>query len=88
MRSIHSRLDAIYEWADRLMWADRPDKIDAVLNRLSTNDIDMLLGFLTATLPMRSRIPGRKRIYEMAQRRLIELGELDPTILSGLEAEK
>ena len=81
MKSIDARLDSIYAWADRLMWANRPDRIDQVLCRLKSSDLDILLGFLTATLPMRTRLPNRARIYEMAQ-----AIDPDPGLLVGLEA--
>jgi hypothetical protein len=81
MRSIDARLDAIYAWADRLMWAGQASKIDEVLRRLKSSDLDILLGFLTATLPMKKRLPNRLRLYEMAK----EI-DPDPRLLQGLEA--
>ena len=86
MKSIHQTLDAIYEWSDGLMRAGRLNEIENVLKKLRTDNVDVLIGFLTATLPVRRNLPSRKRIYTMAEKRLAELGELDPAILSGLEA--
>lgn len=81
MKTIDDRLDAIFAWADRLMWADQAEKMDEVLRRLKSSDLDILLGFLTATIPMKARLPHRRRLYEMAV--AIEPG---PRELIGLEA--
>jgi hypothetical protein len=80
MKSIDKRLDALFAWADRLMWANRPQDIDAVLRKLKSKDLDILLGFLTATLPMKRKLPGRRRIYDMAK-----AIDSDPAMLAGLE---
>ena len=87
MKSIDQTLDAIYEWSDDLMRAGRLREIESVLKNLRTDNVDVLIGFLTATLPVKSNLPSRKRIYTMAEKRLVELGEFDPAILSGLEAQ-
>lgn len=82
-----NELDAIYSWADDLMKAGRLQYLDAAISAFTPEDMstDNLLGVLTATLPVRSRLPARKSFYQAVERVLTARGELGPGLLDGLE---
>lgn len=79
-------LDRIYDWADLLMSAGRLADLDAAISGAKISDLstDNLLGLLTATLPVRSKLPSRKQLYEEVERVLTDRGEMEPGLLDGL----
>lgn len=82
-----NQLDAIYEWADDLMKAGRFQYLDAAIAAFHPEEMatDDLLGVLTATLPVRSKLPARKAFYQAVERVLTARGEMEPGLLKGLE---
>lgn len=82
-----NQLDEIYSWADDLMKAGRLKYLDAAIGAFHPEDMttDNLLGVLTATLPVRSRLPSRKPFYQAVERVLTARGEMGPGLLEGLE---
>ena len=79
LKSIDQRLDAIYAWADRLMKEGRREELDGVLGRLRSTDVDILYGFLVATLPYRKKLRNRGRIMS-----LLKVVEPCAGLLTGL----
>jgi hypothetical protein len=82
-----NQLDAIYDWADDLMKAGRFQYLDTAIGAFHPEDMttDNLLGVLTATLPVKSRLPSRKAFYQAVERILTARGEMEPGLLKGLE---
>ena len=74
----------------RLQHMIRSGRIDALDHRLSTIDVgqtdtDLLLAWLTATLPVRYQLPARPELFAETKRVMIERGDFEPGILDGLE---
>ena len=69
------------------MKTDEILKLDSILNDMQVQgySLDLLLGVLTATLPVRTRLSARKAFFQRVKDRANELGETDPGLLAGLE---
>ena len=80
-------LDGLYLWAEEMMWAGRLVEIDHALAKAEIKDLsdDILIGLLTATLPVRSKLPSRKRFCEDVERTIKERGTWENGLLVGLE---
>lgn len=87
MDSLNAQLDRIYDEMDTLMWAGRMEKIDKILEgiRVESTSIDLLVGYLTATLPVKSRLVARPKFFEAVKQELIRRGEDEPGLLTELE---
>jgi len=80
-------LDLIYDSVDELMRQGEFQQLDALLAGLPVAEmsVDVLLGYLTASLPARSRLPSRNALYAKTEQTLKERGELEAGLLHGLE---
>jgi len=80
-------LDAIYCNVDLLIRAGKLETLDDLLRTVPVQgaDIDVLLGYLTATLPVSSKLSCRQEFYRKTQDELAARKETDPTILQGLQ---
>lgn len=82
-----NELDKIYDKIDGLMEAGKLEDLDRMFVgvNLKETDLDLLLGLLTASLSVKSKLPSRPAFFKAVAERCIELGETDPKILQGLE---
>lgn len=80
-------LDRIYDWADTLMSDGRLSELDEGLATVKVEDtpMELLLGYLTATLPVKSSLPARKKLYEEVRLILMKRDEDHLALLKGLE---
>lgn len=86
--SIASDLDAIYDKIDGMMHAGKIKEIDQILAAVSmdSTSTDLLLGYLTITLPVKSSLPSRVAFYEATRAKLCREHEADvDRILQGLK---
>lgn len=84
----NERMDLIYESVEHLMRDGLMRKIDAllqgVLARIGRRDTDDILAYLTATLPVKSRLPSRVKLLDAAARVFMDRGEDADALLKGL----
>lgn len=80
-------LDLIYDSVDELMQNTEFPRLDSILAtvRASDHSVDVLLGILTATLPARSHLPSRVKLFKDIEKTLRERGEYEEGLLTGLE---
>jgi len=62
-------LDAVFNHIDDLMLAGEFSEVDSILENVDPNrlQIDVLLGFLTITLPVKNKLRNRSRIWREAK---------------------
>jgi len=80
MITIEDELDLLFDCVDRLYEKEGLNTIDLVLSQARPEmGLDLLLGFLTITLPHKEQFVYRQRIIEMVR-------EIDdrPGLLTGL----
>lgn len=80
-------LDLIYDSIDALLRDGRFEKCDEVLRKIdvSITSVDLVLGVLTATLPVHSRLPSLPRLVSAVREVLLGMNEDADLILAGLE---
>ncbi len=83
---MNGQLDSIYEEIDSLMHAGDLAAIDNILKAVNIKETDtvLLIGYLTFTLPVRSKLIYRELFYHNTEKVLRERGELKDGILHGL----
>jgi hypothetical protein len=84
---VDKQLDRIYDWMDDLMWAGRLDEISRILCEVpvESTSTDLLLGYLTATLAVKDRVPGRDKFFQAAKEVIEQRGEMTPGLLVNLD---
>lgn len=62
------RLDEIYDLVEVYIRDDRIGEIDDILSRMVVREtpVDELLAWLTATLPIKSKLEQRDKVYDQA----------------------
>ena len=85
---IEAALDLLYDQIDGMLKAEKFKEVDIILLGLDVPSIslNLLLGFLTATLPARSKLRSRRWFFERVEAALRERGELEENLLVGLES--
>lgn len=85
---IDSALDALYDRIDDLLKTGEFMTLDEMLRQASAGSFstDILLGVLTATLPARSKLPGRAKFFAEAEGSIRARGEWENGLLAGLES--
>lgn len=80
-------LDQIYQKIDDLMRQHRLAELDAFLDSIDVGATatDLLLGYLTASLPVKSRLPSRSKLVSAVEGELQKRKEWGPGLLAGLE---
>lgn len=82
-------LDIIFDNVDEAFRAGRFDSIDFLLKdaQFDTDklSINLSLGWLTATLPAKSKLPNRKQFFDAVKKSMEARGEMTSTLLAGLE---
>lgn len=84
---LESALDLLYDRVSHLLRSGRFDQLDFELAQITVEETstDILLGILTATLPGRGRLRQRPDFFETVQEALVQRGELEDGLLTGLE---
>lgn len=79
--NINSQLDQIYDTIDELLLEGKFSEIDRILEQVDTRiDLNLLLGYLTATYPARSKLNKRVDLFNK-----VKLLAQDKQLLKGLE---
>jgi hypothetical protein len=88
VESEDSALDLIYDVVDDLMHLQRIDELNNLFATAAASSIpsslDLQLGLLTASFPMKECLPRRIGLIELLQRGLIDAGEDADQILKNL----
>lgn len=84
---VEAALDSIYDQIDEMMRQGNFAELDRVLSGLAVAELSfhVLLGVLTATLPIRTRLPSRPGLFRRIGQILQERGENEEGLLTGLE---
>ncbi len=84
---LRSSLALIYRRIDEMMRLGMIALIDEELCSVGEAEIgsDVLLGLLTATLPVKSQLPSRPTLFKKTKRVLKSRGHYEPGILDGLK---
>ena len=84
---VEAALDLIYDRIDEMMRQDNLAELDGILPELSVAELSdhILLGVLTATLPIRTRLPSRPGLFGRIEQVLQERGAYEEGLLTGLE---
>lgn len=85
--TLEEQMDRIYDVCADSIRNEEWNKLDLWLRTYPTNErhIDLLMALLTATLPAKSKLPGRAVLYYEIERELKKRGEWQEGILKGLE---
>lgn len=85
--NVDAALDYLYDQVDAAFKEGRFSDIDELLKIVPVENYsaDLLLGFLTATLPARSRLRARGEFFKRAETIIRERGEWVSGLLVGLE---
>jgi hypothetical protein len=86
-RAMGDALDELLDSFDTLFFEGRFDKADEMLEAVAVRSVSttMLIGFLTATLPAKSKLRKRAAFFESVRGELLKRGETDVSLLQGLE---
>lgn len=79
-------LDQIYDRIDTLMWAGDIAELDRILAAEAlVEDMDIVLAYLVATLPVMTSLQNRPAVYQHAAQLCVKAGEDPASLLKGLE---
>lgn len=80
------RLDKLYDEVDLLMREGKFEELNLLIKRLIVKDLetDILLGYLTATLPAKSKLPFRQVFVARCCKTIKDRGEFEEGLLKGL----
>jgi hypothetical protein len=80
-------LDKLHEKFDKMMWEGKYQEIDDMLATMYPDNlsITVMLGVLTSTLPIKSRLTNRPAFFEMVKAEIILRGNMEDQLLDGLE---
>jgi hypothetical protein len=79
--NIDNQLDQIYDTIDDLLLNSKFSEVDCILERLEIKiDLDLLLGYLTATYPAKSKLRKRENLFNKVKEEYT-----DEQLLKGLE---
>lgn len=84
---IDRELDVIFEITDLAFRKGCFSLVDLFLASpaMGTQSTEILVGWMTATLPAASKLNNRKSFFNDAKRAIERRGENDPGLLDGLE---
>lgn len=77
-------LDLVYDKVDELMRTGKLDELDGMFVFSKETDIDLMIGLLTASLPVKSKLPSRPEYLEAVSGLSKELGKANSVLLQGL----
>ena len=80
-------LDILYAAIDKMFRSGAFADVDAILRDVTVADLSMniLIGLLTTTLPVRRRLPARPGFFQRVESILRKRGQLKEGLLAGLE---
>ncbi|MBI3463237.1 MAG: hypothetical protein HY000_09285 [Planctomycetes bacterium] len=80
-------LDLIYDSVDEFLRTSEFERLDLILANVAVAklSVDILLGILTATLPAKSRLPSRAKLFKCIEQELKTRGRYEQGLLIGLE---
>jgi len=81
-------LDVIFQTINELMWMGDIEGIDRMLDGAFWKDETSLttyIGFLTITIPVKSKLKNRKQIYELCTILAMTQNKSPSKLLQGLE---
>jgi len=86
-KGIDYLLDDLYINIDSILKANDFQKCDEILRNLDirNTNTDLLLGYLTATLPAKSKLPFRQEFYKNVEELTKQRGEYEESLLRGLD---
>jgi len=86
MDGIDGKLDELYEEIDGLMKNGAFEECDEILRRVDVvrTDTDLLIGYLTTTLPGKSKLHSRPGFYKQVEEELKRRRNYTPCLLRGL----
>lgn len=77
-------LDALYLKVDDLMHRKKLEELDRMFVFSEDGDLDLMIGLLVASLPVKSKLPSRTVYFNRMEELCKKRGE-HPTLLSGLK---
>lgn len=79
-------LDVIYTAVDDILWSGDYSNLNSTFGTINVaaSPLDFLLGILTASLPVRTRLSLRSRFFETVKDVLVERDEYEEGLLDGL----
>ena len=85
---VDAALDVLYDRVDDLLKAKQFALVDDLLRQANVTSLstDMLLGFLTVTLPAKSKLAARDKFFADAEASIKTRGEWENSLLAGLES--
>jgi len=85
--NLRDSLAIVYYRIDEMMKFGMIELLEEELSSVPTEEIgtDLLLGLLTATLPVKSQLPSRPALFKATKRLLKSRGHYEPGILDGLK---
>lgn len=86
-KSIDEQLDDIFDQCNSLFDQSKFEECDRILSKVPIEETgtDLLLGYLTATLPARRSLPYRPEFYRKTEEIIRKRGEWEEGLLNGLE---
>ena len=86
--TIDTELDEIYDLIDDLFHVGEFERVNSILQDLDlkNTETDLLIGYLTATLPAKNKLPYRETFYRKVEKLLKERGDYEDGLLNGLES--
>lgn len=86
-RRVTQGLDLLYKTVDDILYAGDYSALDGIFREIdvASAPIDFLLGLLTATLPVKSRLPSRPDFAKSVKRSITSRGENKEGLFVGLE---
>jgi hypothetical protein len=73
---IADKLDDIYEACDTLMKTDNIALLDFLCEKWDIEDVTLTIGVLSATLPVKDKLPERDKLLQRAKEKFGDDGEL------------
>jgi hypothetical protein len=77
-------LDVLYQKVDDLMREGKLEELDRMFVFSPQADLDYMVGLLTASLPVKSKLPSRPAYFEKVVEHCYRGGERHPLLLQGL----
>lgn len=77
-------LDALYLKVDDLMHRKKLEELDRMFVFSEEEDLDLMIGLLVASLPVKSKVPSRQAYFKHVEELCKKRGE-HPLVLSGLK---
>lgn len=85
--NLRGSLATIYRRVEELMREAMLDALDEEITSVPAEEIgtDVLIGLLTATLPVKRKLPSRPQLFRSTLQLLKTRGHFEPGVLDGLE---